>query len=376
MVFTWLYWKELIDMKKTLLLLFLSISTIALSQESYYLNAPNAVNFSLNGIDLKDALSTKISNNVTFLPYSSSSFDTWDALMLSDINPLNSNEVLLIYGWEDGSDSDLRNDRERDINSNGGNTGDWNREHVFPKSLSGPALTTNNPGPGTDMHNLRPSDVQWNSTRGNLKFADGSGNSGTIGGNWYPGDEWKGDVARIIMYMYLSYDGDGSSIDETQCLPINVGIGSTVSNDSNMIDLFLQWNTDDPVSEVEKQRNPVSENNQGNRNPFIDNPYLATKIWGGSPAEDRWGTLGVNQLADHTFKVFPIPSNNHEIYIQSDIELIKTIALFNLIGEQVLTKHYPQNSSNKIILNNLPSGLYVLKINSENGIASKKIIIN
>ncbi|WAC03193.1 fibronectin type III domain-containing protein [Lacinutrix neustonica] len=29
---------------------------------------------------------------------------------------------------------------------------------------------------------------------------------------------------------------------------------------------------------------------QGNRNPFIDNPYLATAIWGGTPAQNRWGS--------------------------------------------------------------------------------------
>jgi len=362
-------------MKKTLLLLFLSISSIAFSQESYYLNAPNAVNFTLNGIELKNALSDKISNNTTSLPYSSSSFDTWDALKLSDINPFNNNEVLLIYGWEDGSDSDLRNDRERNINSTGGNTGDWNREHVFPKSLAVPALTTST-GPGTDIHNLRPSDVQWNSARGSLKFADGSGNSGTIGGNWYPGDEWKGDVARIIMYMYLRYDGDGSNVDETKCLPINVGVGSTVSNDSYMIDLFLQWNTDDPVSEVEKQRNLISENNQGNRNPFIDNPYIATKIWGGSPAEDRWGTLGVYLYSQHNYKVFPIPSNNNQIFIESGEEMINSISLFNLVGQELLIKNNLQKNHDKIILNNLPAGLYVLKINSDSGIYSKKIVIN
>jgi endonuclease I len=22
---------------------------------------------------------------------------------------------------------------------------------------------------------------------------------------WYPGDEWKGDVARMVMYMYVRY---------------------------------------------------------------------------------------------------------------------------------------------------------------------------
>jgi hypothetical protein len=86
--------------------------------------------------------------------------------------------------------------------------------------------------------------------------------------------------------------------------------------------------------------------------------------------------LGLNELTNHTFKVFPIPSNNHKIYIQSDIEMIETIALFNAMGQQILIKYNPHKNSNKIILNNLPSGLYVLKVNSENGISSKKIIIN
>ncbi len=234
-------------MKIILLFLFLTISTIVFSQEAYYLNAPNTVDFSLNGIALKNTLATKISNNISSLPYSSSSFDTWDALKQTDVNPQNANEILLIYGWEDGSDNDVKNDRERGINSTGGNVGDWNREHVFPKSLASPSLETGSPGPGTDIHNLRPSDVQWNSARGNLKFVDGSGNSGSTGGNWYPGDEWKGDVARIIMYMYLRYDGNGSSTAETQCLASNVGVGNTVSN---MINLFLQWNVDDPVSDI------------------------------------------------------------------------------------------------------------------------------
>ena len=325
-------------MKIILLFLFLTISTIVFSQEAYYLNAPNTVDFSLNGIALKNTLATKISNNISSLPYSSSSFDTWDALKQTDVNPQNANEILLIYGWEDGSDNDVKNDRERGINSTGGNVGDWNREHVFPKSLASPSLETGSPGPGTDIHNLRPSDVQWNSARGNLKFVDGSGNSGSTGGNWYPGDEWKGDVARIIMYMYLRYDGNGSSTAETQCLASNVGVGNTVSN---MINLFLQWNVDDPVSDIERQRNPVSEDKKGNRNPFIDNPFLATKIWGGTPAEDTWGTLGVDDILFNAFKVYPNPSNNNTVFIQSNTAIIKKIALYNLIGQQIIVQNNP-----------------------------------
>ncbi len=364
-------------MRKILLILFLCISTIAISQEAYYLNAPNAVDFSLNGINLKNALATKISNNTTLLPYTSGSFDTWDTLKLADVNPQNATEVLLIYGWEDGSDGNVQNDRERGIDNNSGDVGDWNREHVFSKSLATPSLTTNNPGPGTDIHNLRPSDVQWNNVRGSRKFAAGSGNSGTTGSNWYPGDEWKGDVARMMMYMYLRYDGDGSSIAETQCLANSVGVGNAVANDANMIDLFLQWNADDPVSDVEKQRNPVSEDKQGNRNPFIDNPYLATKIWGGPDAEDIWGTLGVNDIAlSEAFKIYPNPATERTIFIESNTVIIEQIALFNLTGQQILVQNNPQKNNNQIILDNLPSGFYVLRINSEKGIISKKLIVN
>ena len=63
-----------------------------------------------------------------------------------------------------------------------------------------------------------------------------------------------------------------------------------------MIDLFLQWNAEDPVSDIRKKKKYDYHENtsgntfaQGNRNPFIDNPRLATRIWGGPQAEDIWG---------------------------------------------------------------------------------------
>ena len=273
-------------MKKQLLFLSISLYSIfILAHESYY----NDVNLNLTVISLKEALATKIitthTNNLSYTP------GIWNAVMVTDMNPIDSDEVLLVYGFENGSDSDSTNDRERNINDNctsSSCSGLWNREHVYPTSLATPDLDedgTNGP-PYADAHNLRPCDSQRNSSRGNKKFIEGSGNSGATGTGWYPGDEWKGDVARIIMYMYLRYD------DRT--LPSNVGIGSNTDTPDDMIDLFLQWNADDPVSDIEKQRNPYHENTsnsdvQGNRNPFIDNPRLATRIWGGPEAEDIWG---------------------------------------------------------------------------------------
>ena len=248
----------------------------------------NDVNLNLTGTALKSALATKIINTHTnSLSYS----QIWDASKVTDLNPSNNAEVLLIYGYENGSDGDSGNDRERAINSTcgaGSCVGLWNREHVFANALASPSLDdsgTSGP-PYADAHNLRPCDSPTNSSRGNNKFASGTGNAGAVTGGWYPGDEWKGDVARMMMYMYLRY-GD-------QCKPTFVGVGSSASTPDDMIDLFLQWNVDDPVSDFEKQRNTYHENTsntyaQGNRNPFIDNPAFATSIWGGAQAQDLFG---------------------------------------------------------------------------------------
>jgi len=261
-------------MKKSVLFLALCcIASIAYSQiPSYY----DDVNLTLQGASLQAELSTKVTNtHTTFLTYTPG---VWDALKVADLDPANANNVLLIYGYDD-TDGNTLTDRSRDKNLNGGSSGEWNREHAYPKSLGNPNLGTT--GPGADAHHSRPSDIQLNGQRSNRKYAAGAGNAGvTAQGHFYPGDEWKGDVARMMLYMYIRYDN--------RCLPSNVGIGNTVASDANMIDLFLQWNVEDPVNAFEDTRNDVLAGIQGNRNPFIDNPAFATQIWGGAQAEDRF----------------------------------------------------------------------------------------
>jgi endonuclease I/chitodextrinase len=284
-------------MKKLLLLILIASFSVSFSQEQYY----NDVDLTLTGIQLKDELATKIiATHTKLLDYTSSGPDVWDACKATDENSSNTDEVVLFYGWENGTDQDVTNDYSRDKDLQDSGSGDsfvWNREHVFPKSLADPILNTDVPGPATDAHHLRAADRTRNSTRNNRKYGRGSGNSdfssdtfsGLSGANtpaWYPGDEWKGDAARMIMYMYLRYG--------TVCLPSAVGVGSNEFTPDDMIDLFLTWNAEDPVSQIEIDRNTYHENTsnyaaQGNRNPFIDNPYLATRIWGGTSAEDRWG---------------------------------------------------------------------------------------
>ena len=261
-------------MRIKLLLLLSLVFTFAISaQEQYY----TGVDLTAEGAELKENLAAKtIGAHTTFLSYTPG---VWESSKITDVNPENSSEVLLIYGYSASGTTA----RTSGINNSGGNQGEWNREHTYAKSLGNPNLGSS--GPGADAHHLRPSDVQYNSQRGNLKFADGAGTSGSVSGGWYPGDEWKGDIARMMMYMYIRYGN--------QCQPNNVGIGSNAATGDFMIDLFLDWNVEDPVSDFERQKNTHHDSNQnyaqGNRNPFIDNAYLATRIWGGAPAEDSWG---------------------------------------------------------------------------------------
>ncbi|OIQ28339.1 MAG: hypothetical protein BM564_09725 [Bacteroidetes bacterium MedPE-SWsnd-G2] len=253
-------------MKNLYLLTLIFFTQLSFGQQPYYDN----VDLDLTGLTLKSELASHIiSTHTTFLTYS----EAYQIIKDTDEDPNNSSNVLLMYNSQSES---------KDNTLGGGNVSNpevWNREHTYPNSLGNPPLGT--AGPGSDVHHLRACEANVNNNRGSLPFADGSGTYSNLGSSFYPGDSWKGDVARMMMYMYLRY-GD-------QCLPATVGVGSAASTPDDMIDLFIEWNAEDPVSAIEIQRNNILETEQGNRNPFIDEPYLATIIWGGTPAQDIWG---------------------------------------------------------------------------------------
>ncbi len=371
-------------MKNIYSLITLLIVTIAMSQNGapavpYY----NGFNFTLTGTALKNALATKITTTHTnFLTYSQAE----NALRFTDLDPSDATNtnVLLVYGYSDNlcvyvNESDFgtstdgtfhrRRNKNADVSSS--NQCAWNREHIFAQSLGNPDLGQT--GPGADAHMLRTCDVDRNSLRGNKLYGAGSGTSAVVGPNWYPGDEWKGDCARIVMYMYLRY-GD-------QCLPTFVSTGTTVTSDANMLDLLLQWNAEDPVSQYEDNRNSYLSSTstsfrQGNRNPFIDNPYLATVIWGGPIAQNRWSsvfsTTDFNSIV--SANVYPNPSNG-TITIESN-SIIENIELISINGQLMMEIKKPAFENNSFSIDNLPHGFYFLKLNSENQSITKKVIVN
>ena len=351
-------------MRNFLLIYFTLFCAIVFGQiPAYY----SGVNLTLTGQALKNELANKITvTHTNEISYS----QVWTTLEQTDLDPTNSANVLLLYGWDD-LDGDVINDRTRNKNSQGGSIGDWNREHTYAQSLATPSMTTSSPGAGTDAHHLRSSDVQMNGNRGNRLFADGTGNAGNAGINWYPGDEWKGDVARMMMYMYLRYD--------SQCLPNNVGVGTAVPTDLSMIALFLQWNADDTVSVYETNRNNLLQGIQGNRNPFIDNPYLATIIWDGPIAQDKWNmTTSISEKElENYFTVYPNPtkekvfvkfnenhasSKNEQLYIYS-------------VSGKLINQYFSDDIQNNQLEISLPKGLYILKFKDNDNIFTKKVVV-
>ena len=144
-----------------------------------------------------------------------------------------------------------------------------NAEHIWPQSYFKSAMPM-----VSDLFNLEPTLSTPNSRRGNMRYAmvtkpDYSTSCGSKRGKegFEPCDQFKGNVARHVLYFVLAYhDRDirqGMNYDEFWV---------------KQVPMFLDWNRQDPPDDAERRRNDLAEKLQGNRNPFVDDPSLADRI--------------------------------------------------------------------------------------------------
>lgn len=191
-------------------------------------------------------------------PATNIQYQSWDQVKLvikdTDQSLTNKDYVFLIYSRTESSKFNHCNDR-----------GCWNIEHVYPKDLLRDSNGTHLSEALNDLHNLRTSDWQLNQDKDNITIGPAPKGSpaGLYNGYWYPGDQDRGDVARILMYMAYQYKDSGIKLE-------------------TMIDpaLALQWHREDPVDRFERTRNAAIREIQGNDNPFITNPSFARQIYG------------------------------------------------------------------------------------------------
>ena len=121
-----------------------------------------------SGTDLKESIHQIIANHNVF-PYTSSNTDTWDILQLSDQDPSNNENMILVY--TERSQDKLYRDGSGNYasfeNGNGTQNNSWNREHIWPKSHGFP---DQDDIAYTDVHNLKPADRSVNASRGTKDY--------------------------------------------------------------------------------------------------------------------------------------------------------------------------------------------------------------
>ncbi|SFH79409.1 endonuclease [Halpernia frigidisoli] len=172
------------------------------------------------------------------------------------------------------------------------NEGDcYNREHVVPQSLFGSA----NPMV-SDINFIRPTDGKVNGMRSNYPFGAvtapsfTSKNGTKVGPSTSPGytgsvcepiDEFKGDIARMILYFVTRYEDKLSGFSSGGMLGNTTYPGLTTWEK----DVLLIWASQDPVSPSEIERNNAAFAFQKNRNPYIDHPEWVQQVFGTQVAD-------------------------------------------------------------------------------------------
>ena len=174
----------------------------------------------------------------------------------------------------------------------------WNREHMMPQSSFNSAYPMY-----SDLFFVIPTDarinqlrsnypygkagstVYYNFTNGSKQASNGTPNATYTGRVYEPVDEFKGDVARSLLYFAVRYEGKLGNFNFTTN-------ASDPTKDQNPLDgseekayenwyiaMLLNWHQQDPVSQREIDRNNSVFNLQKNRNPFVDHPEWVSAIW-------------------------------------------------------------------------------------------------
>ncbi len=167
----------------------------------------------------------------------------------------------------------------------------YNREHSVPASWFSNAYPMY-----SDIVHVVPTDGYVNNRRSNYPFGETNGETyksnnsycklgkctveGYTGTVFEPGNDVKGDFARIYFYMVTCYENEISSW-VSNATASKVFDGKTYPGLKDWyLNLMFKWAKQDPIDDVEIARNIAVEEEQGNRNPFVDYPGLEDYIWG------------------------------------------------------------------------------------------------
>ena len=248
----------------------------------------------------------------------------------------------------------------------------YNREHSIPKSWYGDTKS----GPGCDIFHLVPTDGKVNGMRSNYAFGEVSSasytfdgaklgssksititNGNTIAGNegtsiscsankvFEPRDEYKGDFARGYFGAMIRWAGDHQSFtdgDGGKIFSSSYAAGSFGLTKYGVA-LLMKWHRQDPVSQKEVDRNNGIQQTQGNRNPFIDYPYLAEFIWGEKAGE----SINLNDLITSSDSRFVLGESNGYLKGGSTVDPETKCTITWLVNGEAYTAGNPTTTVNE-----------------------------
>lgn len=270
-------------MKKSLLYISLTVMMAMFTLPSHAIDRKSLVNYaaSLKG-KKKAELKTAIYNACQpkkVLSYGSGSGSTWSGFYKTD-RIEETNECVNRYS-----------ETKFYFKSSSSAISGMNIEHSFPKSWWGGSSSVN---AYKDLFNLYPSESAANSYKSNYPMGKvtnpsilddyekvGTGPAGKNGNIKLcePNDTWKGDFCRSYFYMATIYQNlTWSGTQGLQQLENN----KWPTLQEWAYKLYLEWTRADKVLDVEVTRNNAIYAIQGNRNLFIDFPFLAEYVWGDS----------------------------------------------------------------------------------------------
>jgi endonuclease I len=284
-------------MKKFLPVFFLFCSFVVTNAQipsGYYNNAYNG-SLPKTCATLKTALSNIISTGTIVLPYTASSYDTWDAINSIDTIRNDANTAYRMWDMYTDNPTGPELNTFTPITDQCGQyaaIGDcYNREHSFPQAWFGsvtPMLTDLNhifasDGYSNGKHDnfpygeVKPTATDWTSPAGaKLGTCNYGGYTGKV---FEPIDAYKGDFARAMFYMVTRYETDMVAWQSNSNADAALNGTTWPSLDDWAIKQWYKWHLIDPVSTKEIIRNNKIYALQNNRNPFIDHPEYVALIW-------------------------------------------------------------------------------------------------
>ncbi|MFD1614345.1 endonuclease [Gelatiniphilus marinus] len=314
----------------------------------------------LSGANLRQALQNIIANPAVVRAQTYA--DVIGILKEADQNPANSNQVWLVY-LEEGR-------AKLDFQTTSNNSGKWNREHTFPRSLGGfgdieadeiangkdifwATKADSLRHANSDAHALRAADGPENSSRSNQHYGQYIGPTGNQG-------SFYGDVARSVLYLDIRYNG----------LQVVNGYPS-ITGQMGDLETLLNWHRNDPPDDYEMNRNNVVYTWQFNRNPFIDQPDLVEYIWGNRVGQTWSQPLSIKKNKLLNVQLYPNPASG-TVFIKG-LKSSAHVEVFSIESRKIKTF---KSKNNKPLELDMPNGIYLIKITSEGKQIVKKLIVS